>query len=172
MKNNVRTLMITAGVCGVLILTSGCEAFVRKFTRKPKRRPMDEASLVLEPESYEATRISNQDLAVQYYTFWRGWQGELVQALKESTNHRKQVDRANEALDNLINFGALLTDDAKARLAPHIEALTTLRDDIDADVHGMHAASHADAAEALLRAVVKTFPSKTVADEVAGVKEP
>ena len=57
-------------VCGL----TGCEAFVRKFTRKPKKENLPQEELILVPEEYKGPNLTKEELYRQNLLFWGCWQ--------------------------------------------------------------------------------------------------
>ena len=51
----------------------GCDAFVRKFTRKPKTQEFPEEEMVLAPEEYEPIALSAAERYQQDFFFWKAW---------------------------------------------------------------------------------------------------
>src|SRR3989338_3700293 len=82
----------------LIFYSLGCEAFIRKFTRKPKKENMPKEEMVLAPEEYKAPEMSKEDLYRQHFLFWRTWQDELIASLNKEGNHKKQIDCINEAV--------------------------------------------------------------------------
>lgn len=136
----------------------GCEAFVRKFTRKPKKENLPKEEMVLAPEEYKVVSMSRQDLYQQYFLFWRCWQDELIEALSvNSTNRKKRIDCANEALKNLSQIRALLSTNLQGKLDIQIRDLSELRDLIRQDLYGSSINSHRQRAEKIRRNIFKDF---------------
>ena len=58
-------------VCCLFFLSTllGSEAFVRKFTRKPKKKVVEKPVFV--PEEYSASDVSIETRYREYFLFWR-----------------------------------------------------------------------------------------------------
>lgn len=68
--------------CGFLILNMiGCEAFVRKFTRKAKKEQREE--MVLVPQEYQKPKLTKEQEYRHYFLYWQSWQDELIGSLRQ-----------------------------------------------------------------------------------------
>ena len=83
--------IILLATCYLLLATLiGCEAFVRKFTRKSKN-PVEEV-MVLAPEEYKGPQQTKEELYRQYFLFWKSWQDELIESLLQNKSNKKKVN--------------------------------------------------------------------------------
>ena len=139
----------------------GCEAFVRKFTRKPKKDLEHKAELVLEPQEYEAPRLSKEELYRQHLLYWRSWHDELIQAL-DGTNRKKQLECAQEALDNLVLMRAMISAPYSEKASVYIKRLEAMRDQIGKDAYGRDASRHRSDAERLRAAILRELSYQKV----------
>ena len=121
--------------CFLLLDLLGCESFVRKFTRKPKKQQTG-AEMVLAPEEYKGPDMSKEELYRQYYLYWGSWQDELINALNQGLSLKKKIDCAQEALKNLINMKMMLVDEARANFDPVIARMNRILSDIKGDIYG------------------------------------
>jgi chemotaxis protein histidine kinase CheA len=154
----VKKSVIIAIICVVLPIMTGCEALVRKFTRKPKKDQLPKEELVLMPQEYVPPKLSKEELYQQYFLFWKSWQDELVNALIENnTNQKKQISCAQEALKNLTQMTALLSAAQQKKIAVYVSQLDELATSIQNDIYGNRMVSHRQAAERLLRDILKDF---------------
>ena len=48
----------------LLVTTIGCDAFIRKFTRKPKKENLPKEELLIAPEEYKVPLMSKEDLYI------------------------------------------------------------------------------------------------------------
>lgn len=145
----------------------GCEAFVRKFTRKPKE-DIHQEPMVLTPEEYKCP-LSKEELYRQYFTFWRAWQDELIASLlvvTERVNNKKQVDSADEAIKNLTSMKALLKADAQKKFDPYIVRMLDLRDSIQKDIYGNRIFQNRQEAERLRRDILQSFSFPEISKEL------
>lgn len=135
----------------------GCDAFVRKFTRKPKRVKSEEIEMVLVPQEYAAEKFSSQELYEQYFLFWRSWHSELMDSLLENRSRKKKLDCADEALKNLRNLRPLLIRGKQEELDVHISRLQKLRDQIAQDLYDQNSARLLRKAKRIERGVAGEF---------------
>ena len=114
LKTQNLKLKITALVMGFLMIISlaGCEAFVKKFRRKPKEEKREEP--IIQPESYPDVALNKDELYRDYFLFWESCADELVSFLKDKANTRKQKECIQQAMDNLVKMRSLLNEE-KAR---------------------------------------------------------
>ncbi|MFH0763007.1 MAG: hypothetical protein V1925_03875 [Candidatus Omnitrophota bacterium] len=127
---SVRTSIII--LC--IIFLFGCDAFVRKFTRPPKKKSVAQQDLVLVPEEYKD--MDKEEVYRRYYVFWESWMDELINALELYTNHKKQLDCIERASKNLVYLKTLLNEDAQKRLDVYIERTMELQARIKGDPYG------------------------------------
>lgn len=119
--------IILLSTCYLLLATlTGCEAFVRKFTRKPKGEIRKEEPII-QPEAYPDISSANDELYKDYFLFWESWVDELSSFLNDKANFKKQKECASESLDNLIKMQSLLNDEKAKSLEPLIVEFTTVK---------------------------------------------
>ncbi|MDD2752604.1 MAG: hypothetical protein PHN59_05690 [Candidatus Omnitrophica bacterium] len=133
MKN--KHLLFVIWLLSFVILLSGCDAFVRKFTRKPKKDAIQKEEMVLEPQEYQPT-MTKEQLYRQYFLFWQSWQDELIEALARSTNHKKQVSCVDQAMKNLLYLRNMLNPEKQKQLDVYVSQLQDLQDSIKQDTYG------------------------------------
>ncbi|HLD82393.1 MAG TPA: hypothetical protein VI976_00375 [Candidatus Omnitrophota bacterium] len=141
----------------LIFYSLGCEAFIRKFTRKPKKENMPKEEMVLAPEEYKAPEMSKEDLYRQHFLFWRTWQDELIASLNKEGNHKKQIDCINEAVKNLTDLRPLLNLERRKILDIYIAQLNELNDEITKDLYGVNVDSHRRRAESIRMKISKEF---------------
>lgn len=146
----------------LLITMLGCEAFVRKFTRKSKKESLPKEEMVLAPEEYKGPQMSKEELYRQYFLFWKSWQDELMVSLSQGANHKKQIDCAGEAIKNLTNFRVLLDENSREKLDAYINQLSGLKDLITNDAYGINIASYRQKAERIKRKILRDFSYQKV----------
>ncbi|TRZ49450.1 hypothetical protein D4Q80_02080 [bacterium] len=139
-----------------LVTTFGCDAFVRKFTRKSKKDVEVEKEMVLAPQEYK-TSMSKEDYYRQYFLYWKSWQGELIDALFAGANHKKRLDSMNEAISNLKSMRALLNLEAQKKLDTYILKMEDLKGDINDDVYGTWLDVNRQKAEQIRRGILRDF---------------
>ncbi len=140
-------------VSAMVITLTGCEAFVRKFTRKSKKEaPAEE--MVLVPEEYKGPNMTREELYRQYFMFWKSWQDELIESLSRG-NHKKQLECVQEAIKNLQQMRGLLAADQQKKADIYISQLQDLRDYINRDVYGVSSKGNAFTAERIKRNILR-----------------
>jgi hypothetical protein len=150
---------------GLLVSLLGCEAFVRKFTRKQKKDQIKKEELVLVPQEYKAPDLSKDELYRQYFLFWKSWQDELIESLSGSrVNQKKQVSCILEALKNLTQMEPLLKEDKQKRLKAYTHQLRELSSAIGDDIYGNNMVSNRQAAERILRNIAREFSYDKIKD--------
>ena len=134
----------------------GCEAFVRKFTRKRKTEGATEPP-ILAPEEYKGPQTSKEDQYRQFFIFWRSWQDEITQALIYGQNYKKQVDCANEAIKNLASMRSFLNPEKQKKLDSFIVKMNDLKTEIVDDRYGRNLNWNRLRAEKIRRDIVRDF---------------
>lgn len=148
-------LFLFSALCYLLSLT-GCDAFVRKFTRKPKKDKLAQEELVLSPVEYDSI-VDKADLYQQYFLYWRTWQEELSESLLTDSNHKKHLQCVNEALKNLQGLKGLLDGEKAGKIAVYIAELVKLKNAIEADIYNVNANINHSASERIRRNILRDF---------------
>jgi hypothetical protein len=151
----------------LLVTTIGCDAFVRKFTRKPKKEEAPQDEMVLAPEEYKGVQMTKEELYRQSFLYWKSWQGELIESLSNNGNHKKQIACANEAIKNLESLKALLNSQEQLKLEVYIKQLKELRDSITQDVYGNNIFNNRVTAERIKMDILRNFSYKKIKDYLA-----
>jgi len=139
----------------LVIDLAGCDAFVRKFTRKKKNDgPQEE--LVLTPEEYKDTRSSEQKYR-QLFMYWKAWQDELIESLLMNKSLKKRVDCAEQALKYLGEIKPLLDVKKQQELGAYLIRLADLKDMVSDDTYGARNHYYRLKAENLRRSVLQHF---------------
>lgn len=142
--------MIMSIILGLFLLVNltGCEAFVRKFTRKPKGDDKQQVEMVLAPQEYKSTLTKDEQYR-QYLLFWKSWQDELIAALAKGNstigpNTKKQMECLDQGIKNLMGMRSLLNEQGKEKLDVYIGKMSDLRSSIKQDPYmfGMERYSH------------------------------
>ena len=104
----------------------GCEAFRKKFVRKPKKKQI---RVIVTPQEY-APEHSAEELYKKYFLFWRASHDELIDSLDaQDANRKKRISSAERIIENLRQMHGLLTLKKQARLDIFIlEQEDTLRE--------------------------------------------
>ena len=154
-----KKIVIKCFVLFIIINLLGCEAFIRKFTRKSKGPEVRE-EVVLAPEEYKGSGMTKEQIYRQFFVFWRSWQDELILALNFNDNHRKQVDCAQEAMKNLVNLRPYLKEDKQKQLDTYIVKMNDLKNSINNDTYCRNSIWYRQKAEKLRRDIIRdlSFP--------------
>lgn len=149
----------------VLVLLIGCDAFVRKFTRKPtKEKPPEE--MVLVPEEYSSLFKTKEEAYRQYFLYWQSWQDELINALLSKLSHKKQLSCIDEAIKNLTEVRNLLAEEKQKALDPYLERLTALRGAIEEDTYSNNTDNNRYKAEVLKKDILRFFSYPKIKNEL------
>jgi hypothetical protein len=154
----IRKFFVLITMVFFVVSTVGCDAFVRKFTRKAKKKEVPVEELVLVPEQYASESVSVADRAKQSFIFWKSWQDELSEALTHEASHKRKVSCVNEAIRNLEDLFSLLNDEKQKALKPVITSLEVLRVDIKNDLSGKSNVSNARTADRIRRKILREIP--------------
>lgn len=159
-------------IVGILVFNlAGCEAFVRKFRRKPKKEPPKE-EMVLNPEEYTAISLPAEDAYQQYFLFLKSWQDELIVSLSlSSMNHKKQISCIKESIKYLENLRPLCKGPTQKKLEGILNDARELRDRIARDVYGSRLQVHRQLAERLKRNILKDLSFKKMKEDLVITKE-
>lgn len=159
MRNYMLCAMRSVLFLFLVINLIGCEAFVRKFTRKPKDGDRKD-EIVMSPQEY-ANLLSREEQYRQYFMYWKAWQDELLTAMDvvaEQVNTKKLVDSASEALKNLVSMRELLNADYQKKLDLYINRAIDLRDGLNSyDQGGAYASVSRQEARKLRRDIMQNF---------------
>jgi len=151
-----RRIILLLFVSFLIINLLGCDAFVRKFTRKRKTDEVQEIP-VLAPEEYKGPQTSKEEQYRQFFIFWRSWQDELIQSLIYGQNYKKQVDCANEAIKNMASMRSYLKSEKQKRLDQFIVKMNDLKLEVVDDSYGRNLNWNRLRAEKLRRDIIRDF---------------
>jgi hypothetical protein len=140
----------------LVISVTGCESFVRKFTRKPKDKIKAE-ELVLIPEEYKPPKLSKEEKYRDTFFFWKNWHDELINYLSSSDSHKKQIDCAKETINSFQALRLLLNADKQKSLDIYLNKMDILKSQISEDVYGSELSSLRSDAEKLKRYIEREF---------------
>lgn len=164
---NTRSLLQICVISFLLFALFGCDAFVRKFTRKPKKDSGERIEMVLEPEEYKAPPMTPEARYREYFLFWKSWHDELIVSLRPGANHKKQVHCASEAIKSLTGMRSLLKSEAQVRLDSHLNQLRGLEAAVRSDTYGTNSVSHRQKAESIKRRILRDFSYPKIKDQTA-----
>ncbi len=151
-KQNIVSILLFV----LLINLTGCEAFVRKFTRKPKKDKAPE-EMVLAPEEWTGPKMTKEQLYRQYYSFWQSWQDELINVLVNKASLKKRVGCAEQAVKNLLGMRGMLNETKRKQLDVYLRQMNDLLQDIKSDIYGNSNDSNRQQAERVRRNVLQSF---------------
>ena len=152
----LKKIILVPLFCFLLLEVVGCEAFTRKFTRKPKKT--DQAvEMVLTPEEYKGPNMTKEEIYRQYFLFWKSWQDELINAFTQNASLKKKIDCAQEALKNLVNMQGLLIPAAQKNLDRDIVKSRDLISIMQSDIYGSNNIRNLQTAEYLKSHIQKNF---------------
>ena len=144
----------------------GCDAFVRKFTRKHKKDSFEETEMVLVPQEYNVPGATNDELYQQYFLFWKSWQDELIESLQGGTNHKKQLGSIKEAIKNMEQLKNLLNEEKQKSVQLYIEKLAMLHDAVANDLYGSNAFNNRTSAETIKRNILRDLSYRKIKDYI------
>jgi hypothetical protein len=149
-----------------IVNTIGCEAFVRKFTRKPKKDLSEENRMVVTPEEYPAPVVTKEEAYRHSLLYWQSWHDELIGALS-ATNQKKQLGCADEAIKNLEELKIILPQEKQPGLGHYIAQLQSLRSAIAVDYTFTNASRNRQDAERIKRGILQHFSVKHVKGDLS-----
>ncbi len=150
----------------VLCFLVGCDSFVRKFTRKSKKEATPQEEMVLVPIEYKGTPATGEEIYRKYLLYWKSWQDELIESLLANASHKKQVDSAYEAINNLEELKKLLKENSRPKLEVYIQRLNAIKSSIESDTYGGSAASLRSDAERVKRDILRDFSYQKAKNEL------
>lgn len=154
-------------ILSFVIFTSGCDAFVRKFTRKPKKENQPKQELVLVPQEYKPPKMTKEEVYRQYFLYWKSWHDELINSLSGGSSHKKQIDCANEAINNLEALRVTLQEAKQKRLDAYINQLKGLKKEIVEDLYGNNISTNRSTAERIRRSILRDFSYNKISKDIS-----
>lgn len=96
----------------------GCEAFSRKFVRKPKKEK--EIKVITQTQEYQS-EYSIAAAYKKYFLFWQAAQDDLIDLVDEpEANHKKVIFTAEKIIENLAEIRQFLLPEKQEKLEPYI----------------------------------------------------
>jgi len=153
----------------LICLLTGCDAFVRKFTRKSKRDAKEKQELVLAPEEYRPPKTTKEEVYRQYFLYWKSWHDELINSLSGigTPSNKKQVDCANETIKNLGDMRNILQGEKQKKLDAYIRQLNELKDALMRDPYSDNLTMNRMAAERIKRGILRDFSYDKIKGDLA-----
>lgn len=155
-------------IISLLVFSVGCEAFVRKFTRKQKKDNLPREEMVLEPQVYTVAKMSAQEQYRQYFLYWKSWMDELIESLSAQGSHKKQLSCLKEAIKNFDNLNGLVDEELKKIMFIYSADLKALEYAIEKDPYGNNYAMNRRLAERIKRNVLRDLSYGRAKDYLKG----
>ncbi|MCX5707072.1 MAG: hypothetical protein NTW13_05410 [Candidatus Omnitrophica bacterium] len=160
-----KTFIIFCGLLAMVCELTGCEAFNRKFTRKPKKSDQS-VEMVLAPEEYKGPQMSKEELYRQYLLFWRSWQDELINTLVQNTSYKKKNDCTEQAVKNLIGMRGMLDETKQRQLDIYLKQMTDLQSSFKSDVYGASSSNYRQRVEGVRRNILEKFSYSDIKNDL------
>ncbi|MFA5118884.1 MAG: hypothetical protein WC695_08580 [Candidatus Omnitrophota bacterium] len=159
--------VLLAGIVIVCLLTCGCEALVRKFTRKQKKTELPQQEMLLEPVVYDVQPSPAQERYRQALLLWKSWHGELIDSLTgRDANQKRQVNCVREAIGNLQEMRSLLNSRKQALLDASLASMRELEVKVAGDTYGNNVSALRSLAEKIKRNISKDFSFNKVSKDI------
>ncbi len=136
-----------------LFSTSGCQSLRKKFTRKRKREK--ETPVYVDFKEY--SEVPSREAYLDYYLFVRGWLDEAIEALQKGTSFKRFKRSMDEAVMNLEQIIAFLNRDGKEYIYPMYEELTSVRQEVTANMSKNRRSVYVRRLESLKREFEREF---------------
>ncbi|MDO8662038.1 MAG: hypothetical protein Q7K98_02300 [Candidatus Omnitrophota bacterium] len=149
----------------LLSSTLGCEAFVRKFTRKSKKDKAPE-EMVLAPEEWKGPKMTKEEQYKQYFIFWQSWHDELLNAFAGNASPKKKLDCAGQAIKNLVGMRGLLNEDRQKQLDVYLRQFNDLKAQIKSDIYGSSKDTYNIRAENIRRNILQRFSYNDIKNDL------
>ncbi|MFH1678212.1 MAG: hypothetical protein ABH914_01130 [Candidatus Omnitrophota bacterium] len=156
LKTEIKKIITLIICCSLFVVSTGCEAFVKKFTRTSKREKAKE-EIVLTPQEYSLSDLPVEERYRQSFLFWKSWHDELIAALASSNSYKKKNDSLEEAINNLKEIRVFLFQEKQNELDSYLQKLKQLGEDISKDIYGKRIVEHKSKAESLKRDILRAF---------------
>jgi len=163
LKSKLKILLLATSYL-LLVTMLGCDAFVRKFTRKPERENLPQEQMVLVPEEYKPPQMTKEEVYRQYFIYWKSWHDELINSLLTGTSHKKQIACANEAIKNLEQLRLTLQEIMRKKLDVYTNQLKDLKNEITEDLYGNNLSVNRLTAERIKREILRNFSYNKIKD--------
>lgn len=143
----------------------GCESFRKKFTRKPKYAPKEEA-MIISPRDYSKEQMSSDEAYKTYYTYWKAWHLELMDVFVAGQSRKKIISCFDQAILNLNRMKQLLNNQAKIDLLDnYIKKIYSLEEEFRTKNIAMVSMSRArDTSRKLFNNIQRDFSFSKVKD--------
>lgn len=152
-------------ICFLLTTALGCEAFVRKFTRKSKKDKAPE-EMVLSPEEWKGPQMTKEERYRQYLLFWQSWHDELSGAVAQNTSQKRKNYCIQQAIKNLVGMRALLNESKQKQLDVYLRQMLDLESAIKSDIYGASSSASLQAAHRLKMNILKYFSYNDIKNDL------
>jgi len=154
-------------VAGLFLLANliGCEAFVRKFTRKSKKEKAPE-EMVLAPEEWKGPQMTKEERYRQYYTFWLSWQDELINVLNQGSSLKKRSSCIDEAIKNLMGMRGMLNETKQKQLDVYLKQMSGLNAAIKSDIYGASNNYNRQTTEKVRRNILQSYSYSDIKNDL------
>lgn len=153
-SHNIKKLFLIFFVFFLVFSLIGCEAFVRKFKRKPKKEALSQEEMVLQPIEYPISQIDKEELYRRYFLYVRSWQDELIESFNGHINRKKQSECIVQSIRNLNELKQLLKKEKQDTAELFISKLRDLQSALDKDVFNFNTAKIKSQVERLKKDIV------------------
>jgi len=161
MKRNIRFIIF---ILSIALIFLGCDAFVRKFRRKPKKDVSLQKEMVLVPEEYPSLFANKEEEYRHYFLFWQSWHTEFLNSLRENASHKKKISCLSEAIKNLNILKDLLLEEKRSELEKYIKELKDLETKLSQDIYTSNVYWYYNRAELLRKDILKQYSYPKVKD--------
>ena len=157
-RGQVTSFIIICAILAMVCELTGCEAFVRKFTRKSKKVQNPE-EMVLVPQEWKGPQMTKEEQYRQYFLFWKSWHEELNNAILQNSSQKKKIDCLQQALKNSLGMRSLLNESKQKQLDVYLRQLVDLQGEIQSDIYGTgtSGSSFRQASEKLMMNIQQNF---------------
>lgn len=129
MDNKGRPLLFLILFISCIFLFCGCDSLRKKFTRVKKKTDAEE-DIIVSPRDYSLNPYPPEVIYKQYFVYWKSWNQELVTSLNDMSPNKKILVCVREAIKNLNNMAAYLSEDKRAGLRAYIKKSEDLEEEI------------------------------------------
>lgn len=100
---------------------SSCADLEKKIIRRKKKPELPRPRFIIEP-----ARLPNDQAYQMRYSYWKGWQAELIRDLAANPNRKKHVQDVAEAKRHLAALPKYVRDEKAPDFKPYIQKFDDL----------------------------------------------
>ncbi len=149
----------------VVLQTTGCEPFRKKFVRKKKEDKKERFIPVLDPIEYPAKIYSAEDQYKQSYSLWKVWSSDFVKSLEEKDSDKKQKYSLAQSLKALEGLKNNVNDEHKMKFDGLISQLNELNSEYEKAVNMRSVYQMKSRIEKMMSQVRNELSPKAMADQ-------